>query len=159
MEKVDKLEIEEIIKQLKEERRKVQQEYIQKIGYEPIVELDTNVKIMLNPILLFKQGVDENKFKKLAEAHKNKHKILEKMKITDEKSTLKFLAETITQIEFSLQRLWGFPEDINYHRFWELPKCTCPKLDNEDAYPTGYYVRVQSCPLHGFNNQSNNNKE
>lgn len=35
-----------------------------------------------------------------------------------------------------------------YH-FWIRPKCTCPKLDNDDRYPYGYYVVNMTCPLHG----------
>jgi hypothetical protein len=53
------------------------------------------------------------------------------------------------QNEYRLQELWGFPKDPNYHRFWEMAGCTCPKMDNEDAYPTGYYTRSGNCPLHG----------
>ena len=51
--------------------------------------------------------------------------------------------------EYQLQELWGFPKDSNYHKFWEMAGCTCPNMDTEDAYPTGYYVRVGDCPLHG----------
>lgn len=69
-----------------------------------------------------------------------------------------YLANTISattyrelweQTEFLLQELWGFPKDSKYHKFWEMSGCTCPKMDNDDAYPTGYYTRDGSCPLHG----------
>jgi len=53
------------------------------------------------------------------------------------------------QNEYRLQALWGFPLDSKYHKFWEMPGCTCPKMDNDDAYPTGYYTRSGDCPLHG----------
>jgi hypothetical protein len=54
-----------------------------------------------------------------------------------------------TQNEFNLQRLWGFTEDSRLHAFWRSPRCTCPKLDNEDLYGVGYYVQSGDCPLHG----------
>lgn len=54
-----------------------------------------------------------------------------------------------TTNEFALQRLWGFSEDAKYHRFWDAKGCTCPKMDNDDAYPTGYYIVNRLCPLHG----------
>jgi len=53
------------------------------------------------------------------------------------------------QNEYRLQELWGFPKDPNYHKFWEMSGCTCPKIDNEDSYPTGFYIHTQNCPLHG----------
>lgn len=54
-----------------------------------------------------------------------------------------------TDIEFKLQDAWGFPRDIKWHKFWNRPRCTCPRMDNEDSYPTGYSVISGDCPLHG----------
>lgn len=53
------------------------------------------------------------------------------------------------EIQFHLQYVWGFKKDINYHRFWDMPGCTCPLMDNDDAYPTGNYVINMECPIHG----------
>lgn len=69
--------------------------------------------------------------------------------VADEPQTTKTLLDCITDIEYSLQDLWGFPKNSNYHKFWDLPQCKCPKMDNEDRYPGGYYVINGSCPLHG----------
>lgn len=52
-------------------------------------------------------------------------------------------------LEAVLQRLWGFPEDVNWVKFWYYPYCTCPTIDNNDAYPHGYYSYSGSCPIHG----------
>lgn len=49
-----------------------------------------------------------------------------------------------------LQKLWKFREDKDYIKFWTFPACTCPKMDNDDAYPHGRYVTVQNCPIHGW---------
>ena len=50
-----------------------------------------------------------------------------------------------------LTKLWNF--DINdtekYYRFWETPKCSCPKLDNEDRYSVGDYIYSFDCIIHG----------
>lgn len=56
--------------------------------------------------------------------------------------------EILEDIEFKLQILWGFPEDRNYHRFWDIQSCTCPKIDNEDNYPEGPYTYSGGCPVH-----------
>jgi hypothetical protein len=66
-----------------------------------------------------------------------------------DKAALKAYAQNLTDLEFKLQELWGFSEDAKFHRFWWTPKCQCAKIDNEDAYPTGYYTVNSECPLHG----------
>lgn len=76
--------------------------------------------------------------------------VIEKMMMeTDDVSCLRDLDELLTEEEFRLQNAWGFDRDIKFHRFWDRPKCKCPKMDNDDRYPTGYYVIVSNCPLHG----------
>lgn len=51
--------------------------------------------------------------------------------------------------ETTLQKMWGFDEDVKYIKWWNYPRCTCPKMDNDDAYPSGYYVTSGNCPIHG----------
>jgi len=51
--------------------------------------------------------------------------------------------------EYQLQSLWGFPQDSNYHMFWEMAGCTCPKLDNRDLQGHPYHIYNGSCPIHG----------
>lgn len=58
------------------------------------------------------------------------------------------IGEFLFEIEEELQRLWGFPVDSAYYHFWRVPGCQCSKLDNEDAWPTGYYVRNLGCQVH-----------
>jgi len=62
-------------------------------------------------------------------------------------------------LETALQRLWGFTEDISYVKFWHYPHCTCPKIDNDDLYPSGLYVFNNSCPIHGTVVETNDSKE
>lgn len=59
------------------------------------------------------------------------------------------LAKNLTECEFEIQELWGFPRDIKYHRFWQAKKCTCAQMDNEEAWPSGYYSIDLNCLLHG----------
>lgn len=65
------------------------------------------------------------------------------------------LLKAWTDINFALQSLWGFRRDQRYHKFWTVPRCTCPQLDNEDSYPTGYYIFNSECPLHGRRGSEN----
>lgn len=39
-------------------------------------------------------------------------------------------------------------------KFWYRPHCMCPKMDNDDAFPSNYYVFNQSCLLHGVDHES-----
>lgn len=80
--------------------------------------------------------------------HLEKHVNQEHAKTEKDVVKLRMRAQIDTDIEFRLQAAWGFPLDVNFHRFWKFPQCSCPKFDNEDAYPTGYYVRSQGCPIH-----------
>ncbi len=80
---------------------------------------------------------------------------IKKMIATNNQEQLMLLEDDWHNIQFELQKQWGFKEDINYHKWWYLPKCRCPKMDNEDFWPTGYYVKVEDCPLHGKHTWSN----
>lgn len=107
--------------------------------------------VTLSKRLLDTQNAWEN-LDAIKECHKH---ILTLYTVIDEQNDPEVLKEVdgqITDIEFQLQKLWGFPQDKNFHRFWLRPKCTCPKMDNDDAYPTGYYNISGDCPLHGGKN-------
>ena len=62
--------------------------------------------------------------------------------------SLKELAGFITEIDFELQGYWGLKRDSSMHRFWELPGCECPTLDNVDRYRFGFGVVAAGCPIH-----------
>lgn len=56
----------------------------------------------------------------------------------------------VTELEFELQALWGFPQDPRFHKYQQHIKgCTCPRLDNLDliGYDAQRY-RVSDCPWH-----------
>lgn len=114
------------------------------------VVVDGKIVTYLNSHLIARQKLNDEDVERLKLLHIGQYSIREQMKLTDDKYLLKMFAEMITLIEFELQRTWKFPMDANWHRFWTLPKCLCPQMDNNDAYPTGRYVRVQNCPIHGW---------
>jgi len=102
--------------------------------------------VTINSNLLDIQDCWDN-LEAIKDVHRQKLEIYQQIDDTDE--GLPELAAKITQLEFELQELWGFPQDIRFHRFWETPTCECPKMDNSDAYPSGYYSVAANCPLHG----------
>lgn len=104
---------------------------------------------ILNWGLIVKQGLDGAAVKRIGALHKEKGKVYGKMIDTDVVIELHVLANELTRIEFALQKEWGFPQDANYHRWYEAPKCACPKLDNEDCYGTSRGYVSDECPVHG----------
>jgi len=56
--------------------------------------------------------------------------------------------------EYVLQSLLKFPLSKDYHKYWkDIKGCTCPKMDNRDAYGTGIrYIRSDCC-WHGKENK------
>ena len=65
-----------------------------------------------------------------------------------EAAYLHYCGDLMQILESELQRLWKFEQDLSYTKFWLLPHCTCPVLDNEDRM--GYGAIIDGgCPVHG----------
>ncbi len=57
--------------------------------------------------------------------------------------------EYVEALEYTLQILWAFPPDRNYHSYWnKLKGCTCSDLDNRDMMGTPYRQINSDCPFH-----------
>jgi len=114
----------------------------------PVTLEDGTIVSYINSALVEKQKRTPEQVEEICKLHVKKHdlfKIMEKAPVKD----LPELADKATELEYQLQRAWGFPSNSYYHRFWEVPRCTCPKTDNEDRYPSGYYIMDKGCPVHG----------
>lgn len=97
--------------------------------------------------------IDDQTLEKIKEMHKVKLKIFWLMESSQVETNedISFLCRCdrlLTEAEFLLQNLWGFSSDACYHKFWERPKCVCPKMDNEDRYPSRNYIISEDCILH-----------
>ncbi|UOF80632.1 hypothetical protein [Caudoviricetes sp.] len=103
----------------------------------------------LNQRLVSQKQLTKAKIEVIKNWYLKAYKQTEYMKTATDPVLLKAAAAEWHNIQFALQKAWGFPEDKKYHRWWYLPQCTCPKLDNDDAYPTGYYTVSANCPVHG----------
>ena len=59
------------------------------------------------------------------------------------------ISERVTELEFELQRLWGFSQDEEFHKYWlNIGSCSCPKMDNMDRLGYGRIINL-GCPVHG----------
>lgn len=104
---------------------------------------------ILNPDLLKKQKISKRTEKLLISSHDVKVAIFAAMEQTDDPATLKVLAKVETALEFHQQKLWGFEPNEDFHYWWRVPKCRCPKLDNQERYGTPYRIVSGACPVHG----------
>lgn len=103
---------------------------------------------ILNPNLVKQQNLSNTTIELLEGLHiaMAAHKNRELSDIPD----IPEYVELIQEIEFAMQRLWGFEEDSKYHNHWFTdPKCQCPVFDNHDLSGINRSVINLSCPLHG----------
>ena len=104
--------------------------------------------LKLNSRLIEKQGLTQAEVDIIKELHVRRNEIEENLQ-TCRLEERRVLLECWTDNQYKLQSAWRFPEDAKFHRFWDIDGCDCPKMDNDDAYPTGYYVVSQACRIHG----------
>ena len=107
-----------------------------------------NSKIKLNKHFIEKQDAMDN-LDDLKSCYRQKLEIYNSIIVDNDPKQFKEFARLLTNLENEIQELFNFEANINFHRFWETPKCKCPKLDCEDAWPTGYYTISGDCPFHG----------
>lgn len=111
---------------------------------------DDGVIIRLNQHLIKSQKLNQNDVERLKFLHQGKINLFAVAKANkNDKYILRMIAQMVELIEFELQRTWKFPMNKDYHKFWKLPGCECPVMDNEDRYPTGQYIISGCCPIHG----------
>jgi hypothetical protein len=103
----------------------------------------------LNSSLVLKQGIDVSELRNLKALHAEKLKYFDLMRETDYKHKLKEYAHEIECIEFEMQKAWHFTQDRNFHEWYKVPKCTCPKMDNADNRGSNRRIIVMDCPVHG----------
>lgn len=118
---------------------------------------DKNVICILNESLVRKQHITEMGIVSLKILHQERHRYIKGMAETDvsQREVLQWFVRKIKEADFALQQAWGFPQDENYHRWWEVPHCLCPHLDNAENYGTQYRIINGQCPVHGGEHETN----
>lgn len=143
-------EIEDSISQLEIEELKDAK--VLSITFEDVLEKYDENDEYLVVYKKFRDRVDEDRITDIKNLDKLKLCLLEKIKIFDKiinsKRNLKQYYKLLTDIEYNMQMLYGEKEDIKFHQFWETPKCTCPKIDNLEIYPSDNPIFNPKCPIH-----------
>lgn len=119
------------------------------LGENTDVHFDGKPVYALNASLVLRQKLDASELRALKSLHAEKLKYFKLMKETDEPEQLREYAKQVEFIEFEMQKNWHFPQDASYHEWYRVPKCTCPKMDNEDRRGTEYKSIDPQCPIHG----------
>lgn len=110
---------------------------------------------ILNNCLIEHQGLNEKTVRLIEEKHSELDKIIGMLNSLDwndeNKAQILQLAESIEIMEFTLQKLWGFSQNDNYHSHWLRNKfCSCPKIDNRDSMYFGRgKIHMSNCKIHG----------
>lgn len=106
--------------------------------------------MLLNEQFLIQNNAIDN-LDLIKEAFILKFRMFKEMKKTRHKGKIRQIAEELHCHEFIIQDLFNFPMDINFHRFWEFPKCHCRGvMDNKERLGVGYFVYDSDCPIHGW---------
>lgn len=108
-----------------------------------------DTKFYINELLIKLRNISDTALAQIIHWHKAKLALFDKMWAADDVVELRRLNELVTKCEFNLQELWGFALDENFHRWYHVPKCTCPKMDNNDRLGTKYKIYSGDCPIHG----------
>lgn len=103
----------------------------------------------LNGSLAERQGVTLERLTKLKESHVDRYLTERQLEQASRVEDIQMLFQEWTRLNFLQQKLWGFPEDANFHPSHRLSKCSCgATMDNDERIGTPYRVVVSGCPIH-----------
>lgn len=111
---------------------------------------DGNMMFSLNERLAERQKVTDEQLEALVMSHQLRFMLHEAALAGMRRPLiLKMVARVCDALEQEQQKLWNFPVDANYRRFWEMPGCACPKLDNAERIGTPNKIINRGCQIHG----------
>ena len=123
------------------------------VNFEEMIEKFESSDIYLVKYKDLRIRVDDDRLVDDKNIDKIKACLVEKLKIFYDifkyKRDLNKYYKKLTDLEYNLQLLYGEDEDLSFHRFWDTPKCTCPKIDNIEIYPSTNPIFDDKCPIHG----------
>lgn len=103
---------------------------------------------MINYKLALKQNLNDDDIQKIELLHLVRQQV-HKALFDGALNPTNAVGMMLQSLDSDLQTLWRFEKNDRFYKWWWVPTCTCPKIDNDDAYPCGYYTTNMSCPLHG----------
>ena len=105
--------------------------------------------LRLNGTLAERQGITKEQLERLKESHVDRYLIEQQLEQASRVEDIQMLYQEWTRLSFLQQKLWGLPEDANFHPSHRLSKCSCgATMDNDERLGTPYRVVVSGCPIH-----------
>ena len=148
-------ELEESINEAEEEMKMKEAEDDGLMSFEEMLKKHDSQDKYLVKYKELRYRVDKDRISNKKNLNKLKKCLLEKLKIYDiienSDDNLAQYYKKLTDVEYNMQLLYGEEEDIIYHSFWSTPKCTCPKIDNLEIYPSNKPIFHKNCPIHKKN--------
>ena len=135
----------EMVQHLEEmDRQRLRQQGITEFMNNSVVHPNGMEITRLNLGMLHDRKITPENLAKIKAIHIQRYDMLEQCK----KAPSKDLGLKWKELEIALQSAWGKEIDEKEFKFWAIPGCTCPKQENEHAYPNGAYITDPNCPLH-----------
>lgn len=110
-------------------------------------------EVYINLQLAEQLGLNEDTIEDIIFFQNKRHDIRERLSSGELEPTIA-VGSILKYIDKNLQMLWFKKSDKYPYRFWLEPKCTCPKLDNQDMISDSsspVFIYSNDCPLHkGF---------
>ncbi len=114
------------------------------------------IRAGLNPRFIEKQKCTEEDIDKIVDLHLRLDQVKKSMEALDPEDGIFAVGEIqdygklVEEFEFALQEAWGFEKSADHHSHWyDVPHCSCPKMDNRDNWGTPYRIMNVSCIVHG----------
>lgn len=107
---------------------------------------------MINLELAQRQNLSEDEVFKIEQLHYSRkllHDAIAQAIAAGNKIVARAIAKALPEIELELQKLWKFEQNVDYYKFWNVPGCSCSKLDSDDNFPYGPYYINNGCNIHG----------
>lgn len=105
-------------------------------------------KIMINALFLDVRKCWDN-LESIREKFMWRLIIFDEMSLTKDRKELKEWFKLYTKNEFEIQKNFKLKKDARFHRFWDVPNCSCPKMDNEDLWGMEFSIYRKNCLVHG----------
>jgi hypothetical protein len=99
-------------------------------------------------MLIARQSLDDERIAAPQATHVERSRIFCAMAATDVPAELLVLARAFDILEFTQQRLWRFAELAEMHRWFDVPKCACPKHVNRNLMGGPLRAVSLECPVH-----------
>ena len=84
----------------------------------------------------------------LLATHVEKLRLFDTMRSAHPNALLR-LAREFDNLEFRQQGLWGFALDRDHHRWFDVPRCSCPKHGNSQLLSMPVRLVADACEVHG----------